>query len=196
MEAAQALGAEEDVPLAIVVFDEARVLFAEGLAHVDPLFVPPAVAAHAVDRVERPNELPNTRLTRGMHFHHSGELLPSIWTVYPMIEPLLYRPLTVDLVAELRKERGLYIGEGVFSYRCAILHRSRQYGSLSSTLRWSSLRSPMRRANRRMACLQDDRLQLMRISLDRPARGLAPIAIVRGESPCDPTCRFPGSCSA
>ena len=50
MESAQSQRAEVDVPFSVVDFDESDVLLAQGLAHIDPLFVPadPAVATDAV----------------------------------------------------------------------------------------------------------------------------------------------------
>ena len=53
MEAAQAERAEVDIPFAIVDLDQADELLPEGLAHVDPVLVPPdpALAAHATDLV-------------------------------------------------------------------------------------------------------------------------------------------------
>jgi hypothetical protein len=51
MESAQPEGAEVEVPFAVVDLDQADVLLAQGLADVDPLFVPadPAIAADAAD---------------------------------------------------------------------------------------------------------------------------------------------------
>lgn len=53
MEAAQAERADVDVPLAVIDRDQADGFLGQGLADVDPLFVPadPAVAADAADLV-------------------------------------------------------------------------------------------------------------------------------------------------
>jgi hypothetical protein len=62
-----------------------------------------------------------TRLTRGLHFHHAGERLPSDWTVYLVVEPMFVIPMVADILAKLRAEREINIGNGVFSYKFAIL---------------------------------------------------------------------------